>query len=218
MIRKSFSVFLIFGFFVPLLIFGPMTLHADATNPSTSLDKLEKRIASFKPDPTYRDDTKLHWSLCGKPWPPLKKGTTELAHASSMKKPEKLFSEGTTAYSARISEAIYTRKWIHLPAMNRESVNAQTPKVEGLVLYTSLEPCPMCLARIITAGVRKVYYLAPDPYGGMVHLFKNLPPIWQKIAEGRIYEPALCSPELKDIANKVFKYSSEMLDERLKKE
>jgi len=58
--------------------------------------------------------------------------------------------------------------------------------------------------------------LASDPSGGMVHLFENLPPIWQEIAQGRIYEPAQCSPELKDIANEIFKYSSKILDGRLK--
>ncbi len=72
--------------------------------------------------------------------------------------------------------------------------------------------------RLITSGVQKVYYLAPDPYGGMVHLFKNLPSIWREIAQGRTYEPAQCSPELKAMAEEVFQFSSEKLDDRLKKE
>lgn len=119
MIRKAFSVFLIFGFVALLLIFGTITLHADATNPSTSLDKLENRIASFKPDPRYRDDKAALVTL-QEAVAAAKEGNYGIAPASLMKKPEKLFSEGTTAYSARISEAIYTLKWIHLLAMNRE--------------------------------------------------------------------------------------------------
>ena len=216
MIRKSFSVFLILGFFAPLLIFGTMPLHADATNPSTSLDELESRIASFKPDPRYRDD---------------KAALVTLQEAVAAAK-EGNYGIGACLVNEKTGEVIqrghnrifspYFRSDLHAEmdtlTSYEQRVKAHTPKVEGLVLYTSLEPCPMCLARIITAGVQKVYYLASDPYGGMVHLFKNLPPIWQKIAEGRIYEPAQCSPELKDIANEVFKYSSEMLDERLKKE
>ena len=216
MIRKSFSVFLVFVFFAPLLIFGTITLHADATNPSISLDKLQNRIASFKADPRYRDD---------------KAALVTLQEAVAAAK-EGNYGIGACLVNEKTGEVIqrghnrifspYFRSDLHAEMDTltgyEQRVKAQTPKVEGLVLYTSLEPCPMCLARIITAGVQKVYYLASDPYGGMVHLFKNLPPIWQKIAEGRIYEPAQCSLELKDIANEVFKYSSEMLDERLKKE
>ena len=192
-----------------------MTLHKDATNPSTSMEELEKRIASFKPDPTYRDD---------------KAALVTLQEAVAATK-EGNYGIGACLVNEKTGEVIqrghnrifspYFRSDLHAEmdvlTGYEQKVKAQTPKVEGLVLYTSLEPCPMCLTRIITAGVQKVYYLAPDPNSGMVHIFKNLPPIWQKIAERRIYEPSQCSPELKDIANDVFKYSFEMLDERLKK-
>jgi cytosine deaminase len=75
----------------------------------------------------------------------------------------------------------------------------------GLVLYTSVEPCPMCLTRIINAGVKKVYYALTDDNGGMAHRFDNLPPFWRSMAQGIILEPAHCSPELKEIAQKLFR-------------
>ena len=50
-------------------------------------------------------------------------------------------------------------------------------------LFTSLEPCPMCLCRLIAARVGAVYYVAPDALGGMVHLFANLPAAWQELAK-----------------------------------
>ncbi|MBU1692887.1 MAG: nucleoside deaminase [Verrucomicrobia bacterium] len=214
MIRKYFPAFLIFGFFAPLLIFGAMTLHADTTNPSTSLDELEKRIALFKPDPTYRDDNAALVAL-REAVAAAKEGNYGIGAC--------LVDEITGEIIQRGRNHIfspYFRSDLHAEmdvlTGYEQRVKAHTPKVEGLVLITSLEPCPMCLARIITAGVQKVYYLAPDPYGGMVHLFKNLPPIWQEIAQGRTYEPAQCSPGLTTIATEVFKYSAEMLDERLK--
>ena len=216
MIRKSFSAFLIFGFIMPLLIFGTMTLPADATNSSTSLEELEKRVASFNPDPNYRDDEAALVAL-QEAVAAAKEGNYGIGACLVNEKTGEVVQRGHN----RIFSP-YFRSDLHaeMDTLTRyeQRVKAQTPKVEGLVLYTSLEPCPMCLARIITAGVQKVYYLAPDPHGGMVHLFKNLPPIWQKLAEGRIYEPAICSPELKNIANDIFKYSSGILDERLKKE
>jgi tRNA(adenine34) deaminase len=75
----------------------------------------------------------------------------------------------------------------------------------GLVLYTSVEPCPMCLTRIINAGIKKVYYAAPDINGGMASRFENLPPFWKGMAEGMVLEPARCSPSLTDIAAKLFR-------------
>ncbi|HAR94530.1 MAG TPA: nucleoside deaminase [Deltaproteobacteria bacterium] len=80
-------------------------------------------------------------------------------------------------------------------------------KMEGLVLYTSLEPCPMCLTRIINAGVKKVYFAAPDPTGGMAHKMRNLPPFWQDRASGQIFEPARCSTHLKELAWQLFRHS-----------
>lgn len=73
----------------------------------------------------------------------------------------------------------------------------------GLVLYTSVEPCPMCLTRIINAGVKKVYYATADPEGGMA--VRALPPFWKAMAQDMIVEPARCSPELKVLAEKPFR-------------
>lgn len=39
-----------------------------------------------------------------------------------------------------------------------------------LRLYTTMEPCPMCLGTIIMAGVRNVHYAAADAYCGAMHL------------------------------------------------
>lgn len=80
----------------------------------------------------------------------------------------------------------------------------QRKKKEGLVLYTSLEPCPMCMTRIINSGVKKVYYAVNDESGGMAHLLGNLPPFWQNMAQGMVIEPAKCSPYLRIIAERLF--------------
>lgn len=89
---------------------------------------------------------------------------------------------------------------------------AGTPSVEqrkiaGLVLYTSLEPCPMCLSRIINMGIRKVYWAAADPEGGMGHKVRSLPPFWRDRASGQLFEPARCSAELKRLADQLFRHS-----------
>ncbi len=76
--------------------------------------------------------------------------------------------------------------------------------MEGIVLYTSVEPCPMCMTRIINAGVRKVYYAATDATGGMATRFDDLPPFWKGMAKGIVIEHARCSPALRALAERLF--------------
>lgn len=79
-------------------------------------------------------------------------------------------------------------------------------------LYTSIEPCPMCMARLITSGVSRVFHLAPDPDAGMVHLAHELPPVWRGLAGRQRFEPARCQHALKDLATKTFLVNLGRLD------
>lgn len=76
--------------------------------------------------------------------------------------------------------------------------------MKGFVLFSSLEPCPMCFLRLIISGVEKVYYAAIDKDGGMVRRFEYLPPEWEGLARRQEFALAQCSPELSDIALQIF--------------
>lgn len=56
-------------------------------------------------------------------------------------------------------------------------------RVESL-LYTSLEPCPMCTVALLTAHVGRVVIAAPDEPGGALApgRLAKLPPIWPSLA------------------------------------
>ncbi|MBO6140364.1 MAG: nucleoside deaminase [Ruminococcus sp.] len=43
------------------------------------------------------------------------------------------------------------------------------------VLYTSMEPCPMCMGMILMGHIKEVRFAAYDSYCGMVHLTKTEP-------------------------------------------
>jgi tRNA(adenine34) deaminase len=55
---------------------------------------------------------------------------------------------------------------------------------EGLALYSSYEPCPMCMTRILNTRIKRVLYAALDPQGGMTSQIALLPPFWRELAAG----------------------------------
>jgi len=93
--------------------------------------------------------------------------------------------------------------------------NKSRELIKGYTMYSSLESCPMCLCRIITAGVMEVYHVADDAGGGMVHRYNQLPPVWQEISKGRIFKKAECSDDLAKISEQVFLLTLS-LDDKLK--
>ena len=79
---------------------------------------------------------------------------------------------------------------------------------KNLVLVTSVEPCPMCLTRIINSGIKTVLYVVEDREGGMATRLDNLPPFWRGFAADREFRLADCSAELRQIAMDLFHFSS----------
>ncbi len=76
-----------------------------------------------------------------------------------------------------------------------------------LMLISSVEPCPMCLTRIINSGIKTVLYVVEDRQGGMVTRLNQLPPFWREFASDREFRQADCSPELQQIALDLFHFS-----------
>jgi tRNA(adenine34) deaminase len=92
---------------------------------------------------------------------------------------------------------------------NRQRFRSQAAVVEamtGMTLYSSLEPCTMCTARLIMSGVTNVYHAADDSAGGMVNAQESLPPVWKQLIEAgnKSFARADCSQELRDIAFEAF--------------
>lgn len=84
----------------------------------------------------------------------------------------------------------------------------KTRECKNLVLVTSVEPCPMCLTRIINAGIKTVLYVVEDREGGMATRLESLPPFWREFAADREFRSADCSAELRQIAMDLFHFSS----------
>lgn len=50
----------------------------------------------------------------------------------------------------------------------------------GCILYTTVEPCPLCIGAIYMAGVREIHYASRDPFGGSVNLLGATPYLSRK--------------------------------------
>lgn len=89
---------------------------------------------------------------------------------------------------------------------------------KNLVLVSSVEPCPMCLTRIINSGIKTVLYVVEDKDGGMVTRLDGLPPFWKEFAADREFRHAECSPEIRQIAHDLFHLTNRSFAKNRKKQ
>lgn len=73
----------------------------------------------------------------------------------------------------------------------------------ALTLTVLLEPCPMCLARILLSGIGRLRWLCADPDGGMAQRLRQLPPAWRNLAGLADLRPADVSPPLRAFASQL---------------
>ena len=99
--------------------------------------------------------------------------------------------------------------------MNRyEAMGFHRSEARHCTLVTSLEPCPMCMCRLIVAGVGTVLYVAADAVGGMVQRRRGLPPTFRALihSEGQAWRSADCSEDLRTAAFEIWSASRERLN------
>ncbi|HWQ19166.1 MAG TPA: nucleoside deaminase [Methanotrichaceae archaeon] len=181
---------------------------------NSTLDEAEQALNGYTPDPAYPDDPFVIDAL---------KEALAAAREGNYGVGACLVAESNGTTVDRGHNQVfypYFRSDMHaeMDVLDRYEDRMRSPssRVDGLTLYLTLEPSPMGLSRILASGVRKVRYVVPDSEGGMLHLMNNMPPVWRELAEGKDYAQAKCSPELKDLASKIFLLSRQRLDERLK--
>lgn len=110
------------------------------------------------------------------------------------------------------ANAPYHRTDLHteMVLLNRledELCDNPKPRMRDYTLFTSQEPCPMCLARICFNQVGKTYYVYRDANSAEAGKLTNLErmPEGFKILASRLeIKEADCSPKLKEIARQVW--------------
>lgn len=174
-----------------------------------SLEALERRIAAFVPNPAFEGDP---YALCT-----LHEAAKAVGEGSGGIG-ACLVHKGTGEIIQGGRNQVYTPHYrsdrhAEMDVLNkyedrRGKGGDPLPPAEDLVLYTSLEPCPMCFSRILMTDIPTVYYVAPDPFGGMTSKVETLPGRFRKMAEGRTFVQLACSPELVELSVKLILLSS----------
>ena len=73
-------------------------------------------------------------------------------------------------------------------------------RMNSVTMYSSLEPCPMCLTRLTTTGIGEVKYIAAHPESGMSQFIDKLPPHWRQYGEDLNIKESACSIALKTLS------------------
>jgi len=92
--------------------------------------------------------------------------------------------------------------------------------IEQYTLFTSLEPCPMCSARIITSGIGNIKYTVADDTGGFTQKINEFPAAWQELTNipyKQYFNKADCSNELVSISSDIFLYNADRLNTELRR-
>lgn len=174
---------------------------------------LQEALHSYSPDARYRDDPFIRVA-CEEALEAVREGNFGVG--AVITDPEgRIIEKGHNhVFSPYFRSDLHAEMWVLTTVEER---NRDINRTAGYTLYSSLEPCPMCLARIISAGIQNIAYAAPDPLGGMVERMKQLPSVWQELARRQRFSRADCSPALTRLAGEIFLISADELNEKLAK-
>jgi len=171
------------------------------------LNELEKKVNAFSPNSKYPHDKFILITL-QEAIAALKEGNWGVGAILVDKNGEIIQRGHNRLFSPCFRSDLHTEmdvldKFEEQICLQRQKEGAL--KGKGFTLYLSLESCPMCLFRLLTAGIDRVYHAIPDPDGGGLYLLNNLPHGWRSLARGQKFALADISPELRELARQTEK-------------
>jgi cytosine deaminase len=169
------------------------------TQPNTreALDHLAARLAGLARQPADQPDEQVGLTVCQEALIAATQGNYGVG-AVLLDPTGQVVAQGQNQmFAPRF------RSDLHAEMVTMNAFETQHPDVSNLWGYTlisSLEPCPMCLARLLAAGVGTVKFLADDELGGMVRRIPQLSVAWTRLAQRQTFQPAAVSAELRQLA------------------
>ncbi len=202
-----------------LLVVHPAAAAAAESRPE-ELAQIEGRIQMLSPDPAFKDD-RYGLIVVKEALTSLKEGSGGIGACLVHEQTGEVVCTGRNRQYRP-----YFRSDLHaemdllnryedwLRKMGGRTSGADPRDCAHLVLVSSVEPCPMCLTRIINSGIKKLVYVTPDERGGMVSRMDRLPPFWQDRARDCDYRLAVCSPAVRQLAGDLFDFSVRTWDKK----
>ena len=180
-------------------------------------DKLKQQVDSYQPNPQYSDDIYLK-VCCQEALIAVKEGTFGIGCCLVDTEGTLTGTKGVIAVKGH-NQLMYPYfrsdahgEMIVLDDFEKKLANGywgkkyapNDPLPSGLTLYTQLESCVMCLARIANSGIARCLYGAPDNGGGMVHLLCQNPPTYTALLNRQIHDVANVSSDLMQLCMQCF--------------
>ena len=199
---------------VVIIVMAGLSRISTAADKGESLDALDARISRLRPHPDYKDD-RFGIIVVRQALLSLKEGSGGIGACLVDEASGKVVATGRNRQfkpyfrsDLHAEMDLLTRYEEWLRKKGGKDTDADPRNCNGLVLVSSVEPCPMCLTRIINAGIKKMVYVTPDETGGMVSRMDQLPPFWKARADQCEYRQAVCSPEIQQLAQDLFDFTT----------
>lgn len=160
------------------------------------LDKLAQRVKNYQLNPEFRDE-EIGLRCCQLALDALQSGNYGVAAVLLDATGNVLVEAHNQVFSEQFCSAGHAEMRV-IDAYEADFQN-QYP-AHQLKLMVSLEPCPMCLSRILLSGVGLIKYMVEDPAGGMVSRISDMPPAWRNLASLQSFYDAHISDELRQLA------------------
>jgi tRNA(Arg) A34 adenosine deaminase TadA len=160
------------------------------------IDELFQRVKRYQVNPSFRDE-EVGLRCCELALDALVSGNYGVGAVLLDAQGQILVEEKNTVFSTPFCSSAHAE----MRVIDRYEAAFRKKHPPGaLMLVVSLEPCPMCLSRILLSGIGVVKYVAEDDAGGMVTRISHMPPAWQNLAGLQSFYHAHVSPELYQLA------------------
>ncbi|BBB30525.1 nucleoside deaminase [Neptunomonas japonica] len=166
-------------------------------------DELIKLVKEYQINPQFRDE-EAGFRCCELALAALQSGNYGVGAVLLDADGQVLVEEKNVVFSTQFCSSAHAEMRV-LDQYEAYFIKEHPPAL--LKLVVSLEPCPMCLSRILLSGIGVVKYLVEDAAGGMVSHMSRMPPAWQNLASLQSFYHAHVSSELRQLAKKLSQHN-----------
>src|SRR5258707_14877108 len=143
-----------------------------------TIEDLEARFATVSAERTHHRNQHLGIVACTEALAAAKTGNYGVGAVLVDPKGEIVEQGRNTVFFPHFRSDLHAE----MVAMNAfEERHPTADNMRGYTLMVSVEPCPICLARLLVAGVQTVKFLAYDELAGMVNQRHHFPTAWNRL-------------------------------------